>query len=579
MAQIIQHKRGTLEQLDGVTPNVGELLVVTGSSISALADGLVFVGNSSSDITAVNRILVGTSTPDVTGGDYDNRVDGIPFYNTSTQRLDILQNGGNQQVILRKNSLNLDGTGIVSSSAQVSALAGTSNDEITIAVGGGLNIAESDNSFTLNQTGAQTITINTDGSGIISSSDQIDDLFDIDGLLSSSAQISAFDVFLEKDGDGIVSESAQITGISNSQIASNAAIASSKIDYDGTGIVSESAQITGIANSQIASNAAIASSKIDYDGTGIVSESAQITDIANSQIATNAAIAHSKLANLSSAQVLLGNASNVPTATAISGDIGISNTGVVSITSDSIVDADINSSAAISHTKIDFGGSQLTSGSLGLSIAGGTGTDTVNVGTDTFTFAGTSNEIETTVTNNQVAIGIVTNPTLTGDVIITGDLTVNGDTVQTNVSTMNVEDNIINLNFGGSATDGGLEVTDVTGTLTTGSLLWDGTNDYWKGGGKGSESRLIAEGGSAGTANRVSKFDAAGTIVNSTITDDGTDVTISGELTVSGLANNSFVVTNGSKQLLEVTPSNNGDIIQWNGTSFVASQTIDGGEF
>ena len=90
MPQIIQHKRGVLEELGVTSPNVGELLVVTGSSISALADGLVFVGNSSSEITAVNRILTGSSTPVVTGGSYNTFVDGIPFYNTSSKRLDIL---------------------------------------------------------------------------------------------------------------------------------------------------------------------------------------------------------------------------------------------------------------------------------------------------------------------------------------------------------------------------------------------------------------------------------------------------------------------------------------------------------
>ena len=40
-------------------------------------------------------------------------------------------------------------------------------------------------------------------------------------------------------------------------------------------------------------------------------------------------------------------------------------------------------------------------------IAGGTGSDTFETG-QTLTFAGTGNEIETTVTNNQVQIGITT---------------------------------------------------------------------------------------------------------------------------------------------------------------------------
>jgi hypothetical protein len=84
----------------------------------------------------------------------------------------------------------MDADGVVSSSAQVSALAGTSNDEITIAVGGGLNIVEADNTFTLNQSGDQTITINTAGSNIISSSAQITYGSSADQAVEGSTEIT-----------------------------------------------------------------------------------------------------------------------------------------------------------------------------------------------------------------------------------------------------------------------------------------------------------------------------------------------------------------------------------------------------
>lgn len=55
---------------------------------------------------------------------------------------------------------------------------------------------------------------------------------------------------------------------------------------------------------------------------------------------------------LPSSQILVGNASNLATAVAMTGDITISNTGVTSITAGSIIDADVNASAAIALTKL-----------------------------------------------------------------------------------------------------------------------------------------------------------------------------------------------------------------------------------
>jgi hypothetical protein len=58
----------------------------------------------------------------------------------------------------------------------------------------------------------------------------------------------------------------------------------------------------------------------------------------------------------------MGNASNVPTATALSGDVTIDSSGVTAISSGVIVNADVNASAAIAGTKIspDFGSQNTT---------------------------------------------------------------------------------------------------------------------------------------------------------------------------------------------------------------------------
>jgi len=97
--------------------------------------------------------------------------------------------------------------------------------------------------------------------------------------------------------------------------------------------------------------------------TGTVT-STMIADgtIVNGDINAAAAIAHTKLANITAGSVLMGNASNIPTATAISGDVTITSSGVTAISSGVIVNADVNASAAIAGTKIspDFGSQNTT---------------------------------------------------------------------------------------------------------------------------------------------------------------------------------------------------------------------------
>ena len=81
------------------------------------------------------------------------------------------------------------------------------------------------------------------------------------------------------------------------------------------------------------------------------------------------------------------------------------------------------------------------------------------------------------------------------NVEIQGDLTVKGTTTSISSTTVQIGDNIIELNGTGAA-NGGLLVKDPTAPSTaSGSLLWDSTNDYWKGGTLGNESKLLRAGG------------------------------------------------------------------------------------
>ena len=92
--------------------------------------------------------------------------------------------------------------------------------------------------------------------------------------------------------------------------------------------------------------------------------------------------------------------------------------------------------------------------STSLDIAGDTGTDTVNLATDTFTITGGAG-LTSTVTNNQVSIGVdntvirANTPsliqTIDGDLILSGNLSVLGTSTTYNVETLTVEDSLIGL--------------------------------------------------------------------------------------------------------------------------------------
>ena len=72
--------------------------------------------------------------------------------------------------------------------------------------------------------------------------------------------------------------------------------------------------------------------------------------------------------------------------------------------------------------------------------------------------------------------------TIGNDLIVTGDLTVSGDTISANVATLNVEDKNITLNYStgdSSSTAGGAGITiqDAVNSDTDATILWDATND------------------------------------------------------------------------------------------------------
>ena len=122
-------------------------------------------------------------------------------------------------------------------------------------------------------------------------------------------------------------------------------------------------------------------------------------------------------------------------------------------------------------------------------------------------------EIHTYTSSLKTAIGVSGT-----DVTVLGNLTVNGTTTQINSTQVNIGDNILELNFGGSATEAGIYTKDGTGlSNVSGSLLWDSTNDYWKAGKKDLESKILLAGGD-GVLSGSTDFNAFSTSVDSRLT-------------------------------------------------------------
>ena len=87
------------------------------------------------------------------------------------------------------------------------------------------------------------------------------------------------------------------------------------------------------------------------------------------------------------------------------------------------------------------------------------------------------------ITEN-VTIGDATDVTVTtaGNLVVTGDLTISGDTVTANVATLDVEDKNITVNkssgdSSSTANGAGLTIQDAVDASTDATILWDATND------------------------------------------------------------------------------------------------------
>ena len=147
-----------------------------------------------------------------------------------------------------------------------------------------------------------------------------------------------------------------------------------------------------------------------------------------------------------------------------------------------------------------------------------------------------------------------------------GNLIVQGTTTQVDSTTVNISDNIIQLN-GTGATNAGLVVRDATSpTLTSGSLLWDTTNDKWIAGTLGSEDDVVLRTATqtltnktiSGASNTISNIGNS-SLTNSSISIAGNSISLGGSISAATILSSTGVIS-GSAQLPSGTVSGSSQI-------------------
>jgi hypothetical protein len=335
------------------------------------------------------------------------------------------------------------------------------------------------------------------------------------GIISSSAQISALGYVVGGGGggtddytqlinvpNGIISGSSQITALGF--VSSSASVP--------TGTISSSAQITSLgfvsSSTDISALNAFTSSinqKFDTLATqsgsfgggttipaGTISSSAQITAlgfVSSSDSVPNGTISGSSqlTSSYDSRYTLSGSVQNVILPSdLISSSAQITALGFVSgsyATSQSVAELTISSSlmsASIVGLRQDVD-SLASSGVPSGTISGST--QIQNAG---FLLSSSFNSFTQSLNAAITASGT--------NVTINGNLTVKGTTTTINSTTIQLGDNIIELN-GRGLQYGGLLVKDLDDpNLVTGSLLWDSINDRWIAGPKDSEEYILLAG-------------------------------------------------------------------------------------
>jgi hypothetical protein len=277
----------------------------------------------------------------------------------------------------------------------------------------------------------------------------------------------------------------------------------------------------------------------------------------------------------------------------IAGGTGISTsasgtTVTATLDNTAVTAASYGSSAAIPVITVDAQGritaatTAATSSTLTIGADSGSD-DTLTVGTDTFNFAGTANEVETTVSNNTITIGLPNNVT------IGGNLTVSGTTTTVDSTTLSVADPLIILGSGNNSSDavdlGLYGLYDTSGSQDLYGGLYRDASDSgkWKlfKDNQAAPTTTVNTGGTGyAVATLVAHLeDSSVAITGGSITGITDLVVADGGTGVSTFTSNGVLYGNGAGAIQATAAGTNGYIMYSNSGTPAWTNTLDGGSY
>jgi hypothetical protein len=496
MAQIIKHRRGTLEALSAVTSSLqkGEIVIASGSSNITSSNGssILFAAVENGQIQAVNRIMqtTGSVAPYFSGSIYNGMLNGVPFYASGSSTLFLLGTDGNSAINLVGNIQPFSSSVSASIASLSSSVGSTINSSLTA-----LNTytASAENKFSA--IAASTASLNTytssaeikfTGIGIVTSS-----------LNQFTASINGWSGSLATTGSNIFRGNQTITG--SLTISGSTTLTGSLTVVNGiTGSLFGTASfaLNGSSNAIMYQTGSASATWLFNHFLGTSYPVIQVYDNTNSVI-----IPQSIVSNDSSSVTITFSSPRTGVAVATKG--GYVGSAVATAT---VANA-LTTARLINGTSFD--GTQnitipnLVSGSSQVSIAGTsdytslfTGIASATASLNAFSASNGTTSLNSYTASLLTALSASgANLTANGNLTVQGNLTIQGSQSVINSTVVNIGDNIINLNGTGVA-NGGIYVKDPTAPTTgTGSFIWDSTNDYWIAGLSGSESRILVVGG------------------------------------------------------------------------------------